>query len=137
MNDFKLDNNTKIKTGFSASNEYFETLEMKILAQTIESKDSEVIVMKSSKFRWISGFAATLLLFISLTFIFNNKATTEEIDVNTLENYLSYQPDIMQLQLIQLLDDDDIQNLEIDLNLEQDELENYLETKNIEKYLID
>jgi hypothetical protein len=128
-------NKTKIKSGFKAPDGYFEEFENRILKE-IPVKETKVVSMFHRKQLWISGVAAILLLAIAIPSYLNSIRMTTAIDGSNIENYLSYQSNITNFDIIENLTNDDIKELESSLAINSDDVEAYLlETQNLDYYL--
>ena len=125
MKTFKLENEPKIKSGFKAPDNYFDDFSEKVLQQ-LNEKEVKVIPFYKRK-KTISLAAAAVIAFALLIPIANNyKASVNDLDEVTLENYLSYHSNISQYDLIQTLDDSDIEKLGNNVTLEDETLEDIL-----------
>ena len=137
MNKFSLDKHPKITSGFTTPEHYFDNL-----SDTIFEKMNQREVKKGSAFtlkRITYAAAAVLLLTLSIPFLTNNSATSlEQIDTNSLENYITYQTNVSQYDLINLMDSKDIESIDVDLALEDQSVEDILTNNpNFENYIID
>lgn len=137
MNKFSLEKHPKIKSGFTAPENYFHNLPMEILAKTkIEQpKKGKVFTLKNLGY----AAAAVLVLALSISFLISKSTISfEEVDTATLENYITYQSNVSQFELLNLMDSYQIESMQIQLNLEDESIENILTTNsNFELYLID
>jgi hypothetical protein len=130
MKKFNLDKEPKIATGFKMPENYFESFEVKMLAQ-IPKHETKVIAFSVRKLYVVSAIAAVLLAFIAIPFYFNSNVTSDSISI---ESYLSYQ--LTTEDIIEKLTQEDIDALENTLALSDDGLEEYLsETQNLKFYL--
>ncbi|WP_418263774.1 hypothetical protein [Flavobacterium faecale] len=118
MKEFKLDTNPKISTGFKTPEHYFDTLSERILQQ-IPEKESKVISIFKNKKHIILMVAAVFVIALLIPTLYNTKAT--ELDDTTIENYLSYQSNVTQYEIINLLDDEDIDDLKMAVAVEINE----------------
>ena len=140
MKTFKLDNTTKIESGFKIPENYFETFSQRVMQQLPKEEakaDSRIISLFSKRKSWIYAAAAVLVLALALPVAYNNfYKSSPEIDKATLENYISYNTNISDVDLVNLLDEKDIQNMDIGMNIEDITIENELsENKNLQNYL--
>lgn len=137
MNKFSLDTHPKIKSGFTTPPNYFEELPKQILdkIKEVPAKQTKVITLN----RIIYAAAAILVLALSIPLFQPTPANSfEQIDTNSLENYLSYQSNVSQYDLINLMDTSELEAMHYDLALESQELEDILITNpNFENYIID
>jgi len=137
MKDFKLDNHPKINSGFQVPDSYFDSFPDKVMMQLPE-KESKVISIFRNKKVWITSAAAVLILALMIPFF--NPSTVEEpqLDSTAIENYLSYNTNISQYELANLLDKNDLEKLETDINIEDKTIEDILiSNNNFENYIID
>ena len=67
MNEFKLDNQPKIETGFKVPKDYFDTLSEKITSK-ISSDNHDVISLYQRNKQQIYAVAAVLVLAINIIF---------------------------------------------------------------------
>lgn len=130
MKKFNLDKEPKIATGFKMPENYFESFEVKMLAQ-LPKQETKVIAFSVRKLYVVSAIAAVLLAFIAIPFYFNSNVTSDSISI---ESYLSYQ--LTTEDIIEKLTIEDIQSLEKSLALTNEGIEEYLsETQNLDFYL--
>jgi hypothetical protein len=129
-------NTTKIKPGFKAPEDYFEKFEARIL-EKIPPQETKVVSLSHRKQIWISSIAAVLLLAIAIPSYFNSIKTTNTLDSSNIENYLSYQSNFTNFDIIENLDENDIKELESSLaDNSADDVEAYLlNTQNLDYYL--
>ncbi|MFB9076649.1 hypothetical protein ACFFLS_25580 [Flavobacterium procerum] len=132
MKTFKLENEPKIKSGFSTPDHYFDDFSAKVLEE-INQKQVKVIPLYRRK-KVLTTLAAAAVVFALMIPIVNHyKSASNDLDETTLENYISYQSNINQYDLIQRLDDKDIQKLDSNVALEEETLEDILSSNpNIE-----
>ena len=136
MKTFKLDNEPKIKTGFTVPENYFEDFSAKMM-QRLPVQEPKVISIFARKKTWLYGAAAILVLALSLPIYNNYFSRSSEVDAATLENYISYQSTVSATDLVNLLDEQDIQKIRVDLDIDDITIENELsQNKNLEQYLL-
>ncbi len=132
-----LEKEPKIKSGFSVPNDYFLSLEQRILQDIDGQKEVPVISFFQKNKTKIFAVAASLTaVAIALTFTFQQAANLEITDVS-IENYLAEQSNISQYEIIEHLNEADIYALENELlAIDETSAENYLTESNyIENYL--
>lgn len=135
MEPFNLNNHKKINSGFKTPEGYFDHFSEELMQQLPE-KETKVISLFGNKTKWIMAVAAILIIALILPFFNQSIQESENMDLASLENYLSYQPDISQYEIINLLDDNDIQEINIDMKINDSDLEDILvENDNLELYL--
>ena len=133
MKTFKLENEPKIKSGFITPDNYFDDFSTKIMRQ-LPTDEPKVIYFFLRKKTWFYSAAAIIILSLIIPNYINNSS---EIETISLENYITYQSTISDVELVSLLDENDIQKMNEDLNLENKHLENELSSEaNIDIYLL-
>lgn len=132
----KIDlNTTKINSGFKVPENYFDQFEKRILKE-LPKKEPKVVSIFYRKQLWISSVAAVLLLVIAIPTYLNSIKTTTVLDSSNIENYLSYQSNFTNFDIIENLTDEDIKELESSLTVNSDDVEAYLlNTQNLDYYL--
>ena len=137
MNEFKLDNEPKITSGFTMPDGYFDTFSNKVLAQ-LPKEDPKVISIFSSRKTWYFAAAAILILMLSIPFYNNYRLKQQEVDSATLENYIAYQSTISEDEIVDLLEQEDLDRMTIELNIDDAIIEDALQSNpNLEEYIID
>jgi hypothetical protein len=111
MENFKLDEKSKIQTGFIAPENYFENLQSKI-RNRIPEKEVKVISLYQKAKYLVASIAAIFIMGLFLN-IFNNNSQE-----NTMENedFLTSQTDLSTEDLVEYLTETDIKTLETNLN---------------------
>ena len=137
MKDFKLDNEPKITSGFTTPDGYFDTFSEKILAQLPKQETKDVSIFNSRKTYYFAA-AAVLVLMLSIPLYTKYNTNTEEIDSATLENYIAYQSNISQDEIVDLLEQEDLDKMKLELNVDDQEIEDALNSNsNLEQYILD
>ena len=137
MKNFKLGNEPKITSGFTTPDGYFDTFSEKVLAQ-LPKQETKVISIFSSKKVWYFAAAAILILMLSIPLFTKYSTQQEEIDTATLENYIAYQSNISEEEIVNLLEQDDLDKMNLDFNIDGATIEDALKSNsNLEQYLID
>ena len=137
MKNFKLGNEPKITSGFTTPDGYFDTFSEKVLAQ-LPKQETKVISIFSSKKVWYFAAAAILILMLSIPLFTKYSTQQEEIDSATLENYIAYQSNISEEEILNLLEQDDLDKMKLDFNIDDATIEDALKSNsNLEQYLID
>jgi len=134
MKTFRLEDEPKITPGFNTPKDYFDGFSAKVLQQINET---EIKVIPFYKRKNTIAFLAAAILVIGLMIPFvNNYSSSKELDEATLENYLSYQSNLNQYDLIRELDTKDIEAINKNIALEQETLEDILSSNpNIENLI--
>lgn len=136
MNRFNLDTHPKIKIGFTTPPDYFEELPQQILRKiATPNKETKLFTLN----RIIYAAAAILVLALSIPFFIQNSGNSfEQIEMDFLENYLSYQSNVSQYELISLMDTNELESIQVDFSLDNTEVEELLLTNpNFENYIIE
>lgn len=137
MKTFKLNSETKIDTGFTTPENYFENFASKILLEIQENDEKKPIALYSKIKIWTAAVAAIFILglLIPVYHFFENPMS--KIDDKSLENYLVYSSSFSDAELAYLLDNNDLEKISIELKVEDKIIENEL-TKNtdLEQYLL-
>lgn len=136
MKTFKLDNEPKLKTGFTVPENYFEDFSARMMQQ-LPHNEPKVVSIYARKKTWFYAAAAILILSMSIPLYTNYFSHSSEIEDATLENYIAYQTTVSDADLVSLLDDQDIQKISVDLGIEDLTIENELShNNNLEQYLL-
>lgn len=138
MNNFKLDNEPKIKSGFQIPENYFDTFAEKVMNQ-LPSDEPKVVSLWDRNKRWVYSVAAVLVLSLTIPLANQFQSTTTEIattETNEIENYLAYHASLSDEEIIKLLDKEDIAEIEITNSLDEEALQQALyEDSNTEYYI--
>jgi len=139
MKEFKLENEPKIESGFKTPEPYFENFS-KNLMQQLPEKEPKVISLFQKNKKVFMMVAAVLTISLLVPVVYNNSinANSNEIDAIALENYLSYQSNINQYELINGLEADEIDNIKTTVVLENATIEDILATNgNLELLMLE
>ena len=137
MKEFDLNNIPKVNSGFKTPDDYFDNLSDKIFQQIkIEREQPVVITMHSrKKIVWMAA-AAVLAIGILIPIINYQKNPLNQVEHSTLENYISYQSNINQYDLIEEMNHEAVEKIDKQIALENDGVEEYLAVNpNIENYI--
>jgi flagellar basal body-associated protein FliL len=137
MKTFKLENETKIESGFKTPENYFDTFSARVLQQLPKEEPKTISLFERRK-TWMYAAAAILVLALTIPVVYTHfYSHSSEIDETTLENYISYHSTVTDTDLVNLLDENDIQKISINLNIEDKAIENELSTdNNLEQYIL-
>ncbi|CAM4149771.1 hypothetical protein FLAN108750_12680 [Flavobacterium antarcticum] len=137
MNKFSLESHPKITSGFTAPENYFDNLPDIILEKIKEEqpKKGKVISLKNLSY----AAAAILVLALSIPFFTSTaNISLEQIDTTTLENYISYQSNVSQYELINLMNENELEAMSVNLGIEDQAIEEILMSNpNFENYITD
>ena len=138
MNDFKLDNEPKIKSGFQIPENYFDSLSEKVMNQ-LPKEEPKVVSLWDRNKRWIYSAAAVLVLSLTIPLANQFQSTSTEVattETNEIENYLAYHASLSDEEIIKLLDKEDIAEIEVTNSLDEEALKQALnEDSNTEYYI--
>lgn len=136
MNDFKLDIEPKIETGFKIPEGYFDDFSKKIVSN-ITKEEPKVISIFAQKKTWVIAVAAVFVIGFSIPIVNQFQTSSSELDKATLENYLVDQTSISEDEFAALLDESDIQKMKFDSKIEDKAIEDLLSTNSdLEEYII-
>ena len=137
MKTFKLENKPKIETGFKIPANYFDDLSLKIMEQIPASEPKVISIFQKRKGLFM--MAAAILILALMVPVFNNLSTTKkELDSAALENYITYQSNVNQYDLISILETEDITNMSSGIVLEDQVVEDVLSTNsNLENLILE
>lgn len=133
MKPFKLDQQPKIKPGFTIPDNYFEDFEAAMMQQ-LQPKP-KVIALKSKTYWWYAA-AAVLAVSLSIPAVRVLASGKSQPDATALDNYFAY-TNIPEEQLVELLEKEDIEKIKIDYRLEDAAIEEALPAAAIENYILD
>lgn len=137
MKPFKLDNESKITSGFTTPEGYFDSFTDRVLSQ-LPKEEPKVISIFSRRKTWYYAAAAVAVMLLSVP-IYNNFATpSDEVDAVALEDYITNQATISNDEIANLLDKEDLEKMKLELNLEDEAVEDILiNNTDLEQYIID
>ncbi len=136
MKDFKLESNTKLNSGFTVPEGYFDSFSQLVLEQLPQSKP-KVVSLFGKYQKWYYAAAAVVVLAISIPFIKSTDTTFEQVDPVTLENYLVNQSTVNEDEIVDVMANEDIEKIPIEYSISDKDIEETLESNpNIEQYLI-
>lgn len=139
MKEFKLENEPKIESGFKTPEHYFDNFS-KNLMQQLPEKEPMVISLfqKNKKIIMMVAAVFTISLLVPVVYNYSLNANSNEIDAVALENYLSYQSNINQYELINGLEADEIDNIKPSVVLEEAAIEDILVANaNLEQLMLE
>jgi hypothetical protein len=127
MKTYKLENEPKIESGFIVPEQYFDDFSKKVLSQLPEENTKVIPLFQKRKTVFL---AAAAVLVVGLLLPIYNQFTTnsDEIDITTLENHLTYQSNLNSYDLISELDDEHLTKLGTTIGLKDETIEDILVT---------
>ncbi|GEP52417.1 hypothetical protein FNO01nite_30890 [Flavobacterium noncentrifugens] len=136
MEDFKIQEDQKLQSGFKVPELYFVSLSEKMMTQ-IPIKNTNVIPLFNKRKKWYLAAAAVLILALSITVFQKMSPQMIEPDGTTLENYL-VSANNTENDLVDLLDEEDIKNFSVTYDIEDKTIEDLLsQNPNLEQYIIE
>lgn len=127
MKKFDLENMPKTTSGFIVPDNYFEDFSKKVLSQ-LPDETNRVIPLYKQKSKLLMAVAAILVVGLFIPIFNQLSKPSEELDLTTLENHLSYQTNINQYDLISELDEDDLNKMGATIQLKDEIIEEHLST---------
>lgn len=125
MKKFNLENIPKTTSGFIVPDNYFEDFSKNVLSQ-LSDETKRVIPLYKQKSKLIMAVAAILVIGLFIPIFNQLSKPSEELDLTTLENHLSYQTNINQYDLISELDEDDLNKMGATIQLKDEIIEEHL-----------
>jgi len=137
MKTFKLENKPKIESGFKIPEHYFENFSVEMMAQ-LPKNETKVISIFQKRKSLVLMIAAVLVLALMIPFFAPSSTNTKEIDAEELENYITYQSNVTQYDLISVLESEDINNIHTSIALEDEAIEEQLSVNsNLENLILE
>jgi short subunit fatty acids transporter len=137
MKTFKLENEPKIETGFKTPDHYFENFSIKMMEQLPKNEPKVISIFQKRK-TLIMMAAAILVIALMIPILSPSSTNTKELDAAALENYITYQSNVNQYDLISVLETEDINNIKTGIVLEDDAIEDHLSTNsNLENLILE
>ncbi len=127
MKKFNLENIPKTTSGFIVPDNYFEDFSKNVLSQ-LPDETNRVIPLYKQKSKLLMAVAAILVIGLFIPIFNQLSKPSEELDLTTLENHLSYQTNINQYDLISELDEDDLNKMGATIQLNDEIIEEHLST---------
>lgn len=137
MKTFKLENETKIETGFITPEHYFENFSIKMMEQ-LPNNEPKVISIFQKRKNIFMLVAAVLVLALMIPILNPSIENSKDLDAVALENYITYQSNVNQYDLISVLESEDINTINSGIVLEDDAIEDHLSTNsNLENLILE
>ncbi len=139
MKTFKLDNEPKIETGFKVPDHYFDTFSAKMMQQVKQNEPPVISIFQRKKTLIFSAVAAVLVLALMVPLVVQQQNNKEnELETAALENYITYQTNVNQYDLINGLNYEEIENMKTPIALEDDAIEEHFSTNtNLENLILE
>ena len=137
MKTFKLENKPKIESGFKIPDHYFENFSVIMMAQLPKNEPKVISIFQKRK-SLVLMIAAVLVLALMIPFFAPSSTNTKGIDAEELENYITYQSNVTQYDLISVLESEDINNIPTGIVLEDEVIEEQLSVNaNLENLILE
>ncbi|MEM8522827.1 hypothetical protein [Flavobacterium sp. PL12] len=137
MKTFKLENEPKIESGFRTPDDYFENFSVKMM-ERLPASETKVISIFQKRKTLFMMVAAILVLALMIPVIANWSQNKQELDSVALENYITYQSNVNQYDLINELETEDISKIKINVAIEDKAIEDVLAmNSNLENLLLE
>ena len=134
MNQFDINKQPKIDTGFKVPDNYFENFSDSLMFR-INQKDTKVIAIKRNQ-HWWSTAAAVLIVSLGIFSVYRISENRNEIDQNIIENYITNDAHFSNEEFIDLLDETDIQEMNVTSSISEADIEDFLsQNSNLEQFL--
>jgi hypothetical protein len=135
MKAFKLENEPKIESGFKTPDHYFDQFSEKVLQQLPDSEPKVISIFHKRK-TVIIMVAALLIIALMIPIYTGISTNLKELDQTTLENYLAYQSNLNQYDLISELETEDITKMQPVSSTEDQAIEDVLATDSDMQHLL-
>jgi hypothetical protein len=135
MKTFKLENEPKIESGFKTPDHYFEDFSAKIMQRLPENEPKVISIFQKRK-NILFAIAAVLVLALMIPVYTTLSTNTKTLDETTLENYITYQSNVNQYDLISELELEDINKIKTTIPIEDEAIEDVLTTNSDMEHLI-
>ncbi|MFV8332534.1 hypothetical protein [Flavobacterium sp. GSP14] len=137
MKTFKVENEPKIETGFITPEHYFENFSIKMMEQLPNSEPKVISIFQKRKNIFML-VAAVLVLALMIPILNYSTENSKDLDAVALENYITYQSNVNQYDLISVLESEDINTINSSIVLEDDAIEDHLSTNsNLENLILE
>jgi hypothetical protein len=138
MKTFKLENEPKIEPGFKTPDHYFENFSIKMMEQLPASEPKVISIFQKRKLLIMLSTAAVLILALLIPILSPTESNTKELDTVAIENYITYQSNVNQYDLINGLETEDIEKINSSIVLEDETIEDHLSTNsNLENLILE
>lgn len=138
MKTFKLENEPKIDPGFKTPDHYFENFSIKMMEQLPVSEPKVISIFQKRKLLILLSTAAVLIFALLIPILSPTESNTKELDTVAIENYITYQSNVNQYDLINGLETEDIEEINSSIVLEDETIEDHLSTNsNLENLILE
>jgi hypothetical protein len=135
MNDFKLNTNEKITSGFKIPDNYFDSFSEKVMQQ-LPKEEPKVISFFARNKKILFSAAAVLVIALSISLVFKIQNKEQEVSSDDVENYLVYHTTLSDDDIVNLLEQEDIENIKVSNPIENEAIEDVLSNNSeLEQYI--
>ena len=135
MNDFKLNTNEKITSGFKIPDNYFDSFSEKVMQQ-LPKEEPKVISFYARNKKILFSAAAVLVIALSISLVFKIQNKEQEVSSDDVENYLVYHTTLSDDDIVNLLEQEDIENITVSNPIENEAIEDVLSNNSeLEQYI--
>lgn len=135
MNDFKLNTNKKITSGFKIPDNYFDSFSEKVMQQ-LPKEEPKVISFFARNKKILFSAAAVLVIALSISLVFKIQNKEQEVSSDDVENYLVYHTTLSDDDIVNLLEQEDIENIKVSNPIENEAIEDALSNNSeLEQYI--
>ncbi len=137
MNDFKLDSENKISSGFTTPDHYFDGLSEKLFRQ-LPAPQPKVLSLWDRNKKWVYATAAILALSLAIPVVDYFKADANDQYAAEVENYLTNHSNLTDEDIVELMGNEEAEATPIDnTSVENEALEDILShNDHLEEYII-
>jgi hypothetical protein len=135
MNDFKINTNEKITSGFKIPDNYFDSFSEKVMQQ-LPKEEPKVISFFARNKKILFSAAAVLVIALSISLVFKIQNKEQEVSSDDVENYLVYHTTLSDDDIVNLLEQEDIENIKVSNPIENEAIEDALSNNSeLEQYI--
>ena len=137
MKTFKLENESKIASGFKTPDHYFENFSVKMMEQLPASEPKVISILQKRK-NLVFMVAAVVIIALMVPILNYSSASKSELDITDVEYYITYQSNVNQYDLIRVLETEDINSMNTSLTIADETIEDVLsENSNLENLILE
>ena len=137
MKTFKLENESKIASGFKTPDHYFENFSVKMMEQ-LPANEPKVISILQKRKNLVFMVAAVVIIALMVPILNYSSASKSELDITAVEYYITYQSNVNQYDLIRVLETEDINSMNTSLTIADETIEDVLsENSNLENLILE
>lgn len=135
MNDFNINTNPKITSGFTTPDNYFENFNDRLMGK-LPTHEPKVISFYAKNRNWFYSAAAILVIAFTIPVMNLWKTDTEISYTSEIENYITNHSTITDDDLVNLLDEEDIAKLKSETSIDVSQEDILSENTNVEEYIL-